>query len=46
MAFVDFLELGIDRGQFGFVQAQLGDPAFAVDRHRGVVDDGLLGGVG
>ena len=40
--FGDFLELGIDLGQFGFVQAQLGDAAFVVDRDRGLVDDRLL----
>ena len=38
----DFLELGIDLGQLGFVQAQLGDPAFVVDRDRRLVDDRLL----
>ena len=38
----DFLELGIDLGQLGFVQAQLGDPAFVVDRDRGLVDHRLL----
>lgn len=38
----DFLELGIDIGQFGFVQTQLGDAAFVVDRHRGLVDERLL----
>ena len=40
--FGDFLELGIDLGQLGFVQAQLGDAAFVVDRDRGLVDDRLL----
>ena len=35
--FGDFLKLGIDLGQLGFVQAQLGDAAFVVDRDRGLV---------
>ena len=37
----DLLELGIDLGQLGFVQAQIGGAAFVVDRHRGLADDGL-----
>lgn len=40
--FGDFLELGIDLRQFGFVQAQLGDSVFVVDRHRALVDHRLL----
>ena len=34
LPFGDFLELGIDLGQLGFVQAQLGDAAFVRDRDR------------
>ena len=44
--FGDFLELRINLGEFGFVQAQLGDAAFVVDRDRGLVDDGWLDVVG
>ena len=35
-----FLELGIDLGQLGFVQAPLGDAAFVEGRHRRLVDRG------
>ena len=40
--FGDFIELGIDIGEFGFVKAQLGDAACVVDRGGRLVDHRLL----
>ena len=42
LAFGDLLELLVDLRQLGGVQAQLGDAALVVDRHRGLVGDGAL----
>ena len=36
LPYSDFLELGIDLGEFGFIQAQLGNAAFVVDPDRGL----------
>ena len=42
LAFGDFLELRIQLRQLGGVQAEFGNPALVVDRHRGLVGDGAL----
>ena len=42
LAFGDFLKLRVQLRQFGGVQAQLGNAALVIDRHRGFVGDGAL----
>ena len=42
LAFVDFLKLRVQLLQFGGVQAQFGNAALVIDRHRGLVGDGAL----
>ena len=41
-AFGDLLELRIEPGQLGGIEGQLGDAAFVVDRHGGLVGHGAL----
>ncbi len=42
LAFGDFLKLRVELRQLGGVQAELGNPALVIDRHRGLVGDGAL----
>jgi hypothetical protein len=40
LAFGDLLKLRVQLRQLAGVQAQLGDSALVIDRHRGLVGDG------
>ncbi len=42
LAFGDFLKLRVELRQLGGVQAELGNAALVIDRHRGLVGDGAL----
>ena len=42
LAFSDFLKLRVKLRQFGGVQAELGNAALVLDRHRGLVGNGAL----
>ena len=42
LAFGDLLKLRVELRQLGGVQAELGNAALLIDRHRGLVGDGAL----
>ena len=42
LTFGDFLKLRVQLRQLGGVQAELGNPALVLARHRGLVGDGAL----
>jgi hypothetical protein len=42
LAFGDLLKLRVQLRQLAGIQAQLGDAALVIDRHRGLVGDGAL----
>lgn len=46
LAFGDLFELRVQLRQLAGVQAQLGDAALVIDRHRGIVGDGALDACG